>query len=124
MVQGLIAFTQQLPDQILQRLPKSAEGHIAIELVEFAFDEIAPLPNDGLVDFIDHSGFANAREPCHQHQFRGPLGDPVKGRQQGLDFPFASVEFFGDEEAIAQIPLTQLKGSDRPTLPPLVQAAP
>ena len=69
MGQRLVGFTQQLSHQIPKCLNKGRKRNVVVELVKFTFDKIAPLPHDGLMDFIDDSRFANAGKSGDEHEF-------------------------------------------------------
>ena len=121
LLQLSVGFRQQLPRQVSEGLHKRAEGNVAIELVEFSFDEVTTLAHDGLVDFIHNGGFTNPRKTGDQHHLTAAISCTLKGIEQRLNFVVPPIELVGNVEAIANIPLPQLKLSNLPRFFPRLQ---
>ena len=71
-LEGTVRITASVATLVIYLPPviahiRNLEPDIAIELVKLAFDEIPPLPHDGLMHLVDHSSFTNPRKTGHQH---------------------------------------------------------
>ena len=59
-----------MTDQDLEGLNQGTVGNVALVLVELACREEAAEWYQGLVDFVDHRGLADAGTAGYQHQLR------------------------------------------------------
>ena len=100
---AITAFGQKLAHQSGKGLNEGAIGDIALVLFEFTGREIAPLIDNGFVNFVDQGGLARTRTPGDEYSGRLSLRDAIEGFQQFGHFAFAPVELLRNLEAIANI---------------------
>ena len=78
-------------------------------MVAFAGDEVAPLPYEGFVQFLDQRGFANAGIAGDQHTGRVALAGLLKRVQECTELWFPTIQTLRHDEALRPILLAQGK---------------
>src|SRR5712692_4807560 len=77
----------------------------------------------GLVEFLNQRGLANASIACHQHAGRPALAGLLKSMQELIKLLFPTVEMLRDDEAVRYILLAKRKRSNFPYTCPLLRTA-
>ena len=121
-MQTLFALGEQPLHELLEGLDEGTIGNITRQLVALASDEVAPLSDQRLVEFLNQRGFADASIASHQHTGRSALAGLLKGVQELTELLFSTVETLRHDEAVRPILLAKGKSSNG-TLTRLLQGA-
>ena len=108
------AFGQKLAQQGPEGLQQSGVRKAALNLIEFAGDEVTVLASNRFIDFLDEGGLADARLTGDQHHFARAGAHPITRRQQDGDFVLAPVEFLWNLKPVGDIALAQGHQPDLP----------
>ena len=87
-----LAFGEELANQVLQRTDDGAERHVALQLIEFAGDEIAMLLAERHAQLLHQRGLADAGGPGQHDEFGIARGGAAQRHRQRVNLAAASVE--------------------------------
>ncbi len=110
----LLAFRQQLLDEILKRGDERAERDVLLQEIELAGDEVAALPRDRLVDFLHERRLADTGLAHDRDRLDSAARHALEAREQSARLAAASVQLLRGIEAVDDVGAAEGEALDGP----------
>src|SRR6185503_6793918 len=99
----VLAFRQQLLNEVLERRDERAEWNVLLQQVELARDEVAALARDGLVDLLHERRLADPGLARNRHCLDTAARHALEAREQAARFRRTAVQLLRRIEAVDDV---------------------